>query len=128
MFQCLTNLSPILLLVSAVICFLNNRALANDGKFVTPAMPENLPKTWLTYHLAHTGPANAFPGDSNPAFSGTVATTCTTFTGTIPVSYLQMFAVRTWYTRLGIPICWVPKRWHLLWSQRKPRPRRGITP
>ena len=68
MFQCLTNLSPILLLVSAVICFLNNRALANDGKFVTPAMPENLPKTWLTYHLAHTGPGNAFPGDSNPAF------------------------------------------------------------
>ena len=62
------NLSPILFLVSAAFCFLNNRALANDGKFVTPAMPENPPATWLTYHLAHPGPGNAFPGDPNPAF------------------------------------------------------------
>ena len=31
-------------------------------------MPENPPKTWLTYHLAHPGPGNAFPGDPNPAF------------------------------------------------------------
>ena len=59
---------PILLLVSAAFCFLNNRAFANDGKFVTPAMPENPPATWLTYHLAHPGPGNAFPGDPNPAF------------------------------------------------------------
>ena len=59
---------PILLLVSAAFCFLNNRAFANDGKFVTPAMPENPPKTWLTYHLAHPGPGNAWPGDPNPAF------------------------------------------------------------
>ena len=34
----------------------------------TPAMPENPPETWLTYHLAHPGPGNAFPGDPNPAF------------------------------------------------------------
>jgi len=34
----------------------------------TPAMPENPPKTWLTYHLAHPGPGNAKPGDPNPAF------------------------------------------------------------
>ena len=59
---------PILLLVSAAFCFLNNRAFANDGKFVTPAMPENPPATWLTYHLAHPGPGNAWPGDPNPAF------------------------------------------------------------
>ena len=64
----MTNLSPILLLVSAAFCFLNNRALADDGKFETPAMPENPPATWLTYHLAHPGPGNACPGDPNPAF------------------------------------------------------------
>jgi len=35
----------------------------------TPAMPENPPETWLTYHLAHPeaeGTATAF--DPNPAF------------------------------------------------------------
>ena len=31
-------------------------------------MPENPPASWLTYHLAHPGPGNAFPGDPNPAF------------------------------------------------------------
>jgi sucrose-6-phosphate hydrolase SacC (GH32 family) len=36
--------------------------------FETPVMPENPPATWLTYHLAHPGPGNAFPGDPNPAF------------------------------------------------------------
>lgn len=34
----------------------------------TPAMPENSPATWLTYHLAHPGPGTATPGDPNPAF------------------------------------------------------------
>jgi len=34
----------------------------------TPVIPKSLPKTWLTYHLAHPGPGNAFPGDPNPAF------------------------------------------------------------
>ena len=37
-------------------------------KMETPAMPENPPKTWLTYHLAHPGPGTAVPGDPNPAF------------------------------------------------------------
>ena len=32
------KLFPILLFVSAAFCFLNNRALANDGKFVTTAV------------------------------------------------------------------------------------------
>jgi len=32
------------------------------------AMPENPPKTWLTYHLAHPGPSGAVPADPNPAF------------------------------------------------------------
>lgn len=36
--------------------------------FETPVMPENPPKTWLTYHLAHPGPGKASPGDPNPAF------------------------------------------------------------
>src|SRR6056300_655617 len=38
------------------------------SKAVTPAMPENPPATWLTYHLAHPGPGAAVPGDPNPAF------------------------------------------------------------
>ena len=46
----------------------------------TPAMPENPPETWLTYHLAHPEPELAL--DPNPAFSGRGATTCTTSTGT----------------------------------------------
>jgi beta-fructofuranosidase len=32
------------------------------------AMPENPPATWLTYHLAHSGPSGAVPADPNPAF------------------------------------------------------------
>ena len=35
---------------------------------VTPALPEDPPTTWLTYHLAHPGPGTAVPGDPNPAF------------------------------------------------------------
>ena len=34
----------------------------------TPAWPKDPPKNWLTFHLAHPGPGNAFPGDPNPAF------------------------------------------------------------
>jgi len=34
----------------------------------TPTMPEDVPENWLTYHLAHTGPDPAEPGDPNPAF------------------------------------------------------------
>ena len=34
----------------------------------TPAMPENPPATWLSYHLAHPGPGGAIPADPNPAF------------------------------------------------------------
>ena len=30
-------------------------------------MPENLPQTWLTYHLAHPGPDKAIPADPNCA-------------------------------------------------------------
>ncbi len=33
----------------------------------TPAMPQNPPKTWLTYHLAHPGPGGAVPADPNCA-------------------------------------------------------------
>ena len=33
----------------------------------TPSIPEDHPKTWLTYHLAHTGPDRAIPGDPNCA-------------------------------------------------------------
>ncbi|MDP6636920.1 MAG: GH32 C-terminal domain-containing protein [Phycisphaerae bacterium] len=34
---------------------------------ITPMRPENPPSTWLTYHLAHTGPDRAIPGDPNCA-------------------------------------------------------------
>ena len=34
----------------------------------TPAWPQNPPDSWLTYHLAHPGPGEAFPGDPNCAF------------------------------------------------------------
>ena len=36
--------------------------------FETPSMPANPPASWLTYHLAHPGPGNAYPGDPNCAF------------------------------------------------------------
>jgi len=42
-----------------------NKALP---EFDTPAMPENPPENWLTYHLVHPGPGRAFPGDPNCAF------------------------------------------------------------
>jgi len=38
-----------------------------DG-LVTPAMPENPPANWLTYHLVHPGPGRAEPGDPDCAF------------------------------------------------------------
>ena len=34
----------------------------------TPAMPKDVPATWLTYHLAHPGPGVGMPGDPNCAF------------------------------------------------------------
>jgi len=34
----------------------------------TPTMPTDVPKNWLTYHLAHPGPDPAEPGDPNPVF------------------------------------------------------------
>jgi sucrose-6-phosphate hydrolase SacC (GH32 family) len=42
-------------------------SLSPDG-LVTPAMPENPPANWLTYHLVHPGPGKAEPGDPNCAF------------------------------------------------------------
>ena len=44
---------------------------AREAKTVidTPAMPENPPATWLTYHLAHPGAeGTAMASDPNPAF------------------------------------------------------------
>jgi len=34
----------------------------------TPQWPKNPPENWLTYHLAHPGPGEAWPADPNPAF------------------------------------------------------------
>ncbi len=34
----------------------------------TPAWPEKPPANWLTFHLAHPGPGNAYPGDPNCVF------------------------------------------------------------
>ncbi len=36
-------------------------------QFETPAMPKDVPDTWLTYHLAHPGPGGAVPADPNCA-------------------------------------------------------------
>ncbi len=45
-------------------------SLVAVGPYVeeTPAMPQQVPKHWLTYHLAHPGPGVGFPGDPNCAF------------------------------------------------------------
>jgi sucrose-6-phosphate hydrolase SacC (GH32 family) len=44
--------------------------LISTRKYVPqiPQWPQNPPKNWLTYHLAHPGPGRAQPGDPNPAF------------------------------------------------------------
>ena len=34
----------------------------------TPAWPAKPPANWLTFHLAHPGPGNAYPGDPNCVF------------------------------------------------------------
>jgi len=34
----------------------------------TPALPNPIPATWLTFHLAHPGPGTGMPGDPNCAF------------------------------------------------------------
>ena len=34
----------------------------------TPAWPDDPPDDWLTFHLAHPGPGNAYPGDPNCVF------------------------------------------------------------
>lgn len=57
---------------AAVVCYPGLPALANSEREVSPineipAMPENPPKTWLTYHLAHLGPDKAIPADPNCA-------------------------------------------------------------
>ncbi len=36
-------------------------------KIETPTIPDPIPDTWLTYHLAHPGPDNAIPADPNCA-------------------------------------------------------------
>ena len=48
--------------------------LAGTGKEApfmaeTPARPTAVPANWLTYHLAHPGPGNGWPGDPNCAFT-----------------------------------------------------------
>lgn len=50
---------------AAVLC-----RTANEPPFSpeTPAMPAQIPATWLTFHLAHPGPDVAMPGDPNCAF------------------------------------------------------------
>ena len=51
-----------------IITLITSVCTTQLSKAETPAMPENPPQTWLTYHLAHPGPGNAVPGDPNPAF------------------------------------------------------------
>ena len=57
-----------LLILFALITSLCNAQQVGNAAIKAPAMPENPPETWLTYHLAHPGPGTATPGDPNPAF------------------------------------------------------------
>ena len=43
-------------------------AAADKTDVAVGTMPKNPPDDWLTYHLIHTGPGGAFPGDPNCAF------------------------------------------------------------
>ncbi len=45
----------------------NGQAPAPPYVEETPAMPQEVPQNWLTYHLAHPGPGVGFPGDPNCA-------------------------------------------------------------
>ena len=59
------------ILTTLLLTLITSGCSAQEAKTVidTPAMPENPPETWLTYHLAHPeaeGTATAF--DPNPAF------------------------------------------------------------
>ena len=42
--------------------------MASAQEVAIPAMPATPPPHWLSYHLIHPGPGNAFPGDPNCAF------------------------------------------------------------
>ena len=59
----------ILAVVLAALSLGGVGVLAAAAPFVpeTPAMPEDVPDTWLTYHLAHPGPGDANPADPNCA-------------------------------------------------------------
>ena len=56
------------ILTTLLLTLLTSVCSAQEPQTVieTPAMPENPPETWLTYHLAHPGPELAL--DPNPAF------------------------------------------------------------
>ena len=43
------------------------RAAETVTNSMTPTMPDSIPSTWLTYHLAHPGPDKAIPADPNCA-------------------------------------------------------------
>jgi sucrose-6-phosphate hydrolase SacC (GH32 family) len=58
------TMTTLIITLLASVC----SAQVPKAKLETPAMPENPPETWLTYHLAHPGPGRATPGDPNPAF------------------------------------------------------------
>jgi len=59
------------ILGTLLLYLLTSVCSAREAKTVidTPAMPENPPATWLTYHLAHPGAeGTAMASDPNPAF------------------------------------------------------------
>jgi len=59
------------ILTTLLLTLLTSLCSAQEPKTVidTPAMPENPPETWLTYHLAHpAAEGTATAGDPNPAF------------------------------------------------------------
>ena len=59
------------ILTTLLLTLITSLCSAQEPKTVidTPAMPENPPETWLTYHLAHPeAEETATAGDPNPAF------------------------------------------------------------
>ena len=43
--------------------------MSTNGCHDVPSWPADPPGDWLTFHLAHPGPGEAFPGDPNAAFN-----------------------------------------------------------
>ena len=120
------------ILTTLLLTLLTSACSAREAKTVidTPAMPENPPETWLTYHLAHPeAEETATAGDPNPAFF---------WKGRYHLHYIYkhqdgsvslMFPVTTWCTGSGIPPYWGQQPWGTACgAERVSSPRTGGPP